>query len=333
MKKILVLLVVMLLAVTACSSPAASKEYKVGTYAMTAEPTVTPAAEKDGKVSDAKAQYSVVLVTVLLEDDVVKAINIDEAQNSATVNAEGVATVPTETPTKDEKKDAYNMRKASPIQKEWFEQIDALEAFLVGKKVDEVKGYKLDSDGVIEADVKSSVTIQLNDIMATVVKAIDVAEKVEGAPVKIGASSATTVKDTPVTADKAGKLAFDTNFSAVVLDKDGKVLHAYVDVMQNEVAYDAEGVLSAATKRDSKEIRKEDYGMLKASPIKKEWYEQATAYEAFLVGKTAADIKGVALEDGKPTGDLASSVTIIVTGLQDSVLKSIEKAVDLPAAK
>lgn len=75
MKKILLLLVVMLLAVTACSSPAASKEYKVGTYAMTAEPTVTPAAEKDGKVSDAKAQYSVVLVTVLLEDDVVKAIN------------------------------------------------------------------------------------------------------------------------------------------------------------------------------------------------------------------------------------------------------------------
>ena len=73
--------------------------------------------------------------------------------------------------------------------------------------------------------------------------------------------------------------------------------------------------------------------MLKASPIQKEWYEQATAYEAFLVGKTAADIKGVALEDGKPTGDLASSVTIIVTGLQDSVLKSIEKAVDLPAAK
>ena len=66
---------------------------------------------------------------------------------------------------------------------------------------------------------------------------------------------------------------------------------------------------------------------------KKEWYEQATAYEAFLVGKTAADIKGVALEDGKPAGDLASSVTITVTGLQDSVLKSIEKAVDLPAAK
>lgn len=60
----------------------------------------------------------------------------------------------------------YNIKKASTIGKEWFEQVDFLENYILEHGVDSVK---LDKDGYAESeDVKSGCTINLTDIMKAV---------------------------------------------------------------------------------------------------------------------------------------------------------------------
>ena len=54
-----------------------------------------------------------------------------------------------------------------------------------------------------------------------------------------------------------------------------------------------------------------DYGMLNASGIGKEWNEQADAFAAWAVGKTADQIAAGIGEDGKASdADLAAGCTV-----------------------
>ncbi|HCR39942.1 MAG TPA: hypothetical protein DIW41_03495, partial [Lachnospiraceae bacterium] len=55
--------------------------------------------------------------------------------------------------------DAYDMKKASGIGKEWFEQAKAFSDYIKGKTVADVKGIALDdSSKPTSDDLKSSVT-------------------------------------------------------------------------------------------------------------------------------------------------------------------------------
>ena len=54
----------------------------------------------------------------------------------------------------------------------------------------------------------------------------------------------------------------------------------------------------------------------------KEWFEQADAFDAACVGKTAAEIAGLQAEDGKGVADLqAAGCTIYVTGFVKAATK------------
>ena len=60
--------------------------------------------------------------------------------------------------------------------------------------------------------------------------------------------------------------------------------------------------------------------MKMASPIEKEWFEQAAAFETWAKGKTAAEIKAGVGEDGKPSdADLKAGCTIIVSSIAETV--------------
>ena len=60
------------------------------------------------------------------------------------------------------KKDAYNMRLKSAIRKEWYEQIEGLEAWLVGKTVNEVSGMELESGKSKDQDLLATTTIAIS---------------------------------------------------------------------------------------------------------------------------------------------------------------------------
>ncbi len=79
--------------------------------------------------------------------------------------------------TKKELGDAYNMKEASGIKKEWYEQIAALEDWMRGKTVDAVLGMKVTgtdaprTDVPAEEDLKTSVTISVADQLRALRKA------------------------------------------------------------------------------------------------------------------------------------------------------------------
>ena len=68
----------------------------------------------------------------------------------------------------------------------------------------------------------------------------------------------------------------------------------------------------------------DDYGMRKASSIGKEWNEQAAGFCAYVTGKTVAEIKGLAVDEGGKAADadLAATVTVGIGEFQTLIEKA-----------
>jgi hypothetical protein len=57
---------------------------------------------------------------------------------------------------------------------------------------------------------------------------------------------------------------------------------------------------------------------------KYEWYQQAANFAAYVTGKTAAQVAGIAVTEGKPSdADLSTSVTIAIGGFQALIAKAM----------
>lgn len=127
-------------------------------------------AEKDGV-----GQVDTAICTVMVDDNgVITSILFDVAQTKVGFNAKGeiTADLAGEYPSKYEKKEAYNMKPASPIGKEWYEQIDALVAFCKGKTLEQVlAGVSEDKNSAVAEDLKAGATIHLVDLILALEKA------------------------------------------------------------------------------------------------------------------------------------------------------------------
>ena len=79
--------------------------------------------------------------------------------------------------TKNELGDAYGMKKASGIGKEWNEQAAAFAAYIKGRTVADVKGIAIDAGGKPTAsDLTGSVTVSIAHLIEVVDKANDKAK-------------------------------------------------------------------------------------------------------------------------------------------------------------
>lgn len=156
------------------------------------------------------------------------------------------------------------------------------------------------------------------------------------ASVKTGLAISTSVKSSTDATDKAAGLAEgDSIVAAVTVDKDGKIKKCVIDAAQTKVNFTTAGKITTDLKSalKTKQELKEEYGMKKASKIGKEWYEQANAFAAYAVGKTAEQIKGIAVSSEGTASDkeLSSSVTVHVGDFITVVSKAAESAKDLGA--
>lgn len=116
--------------------------YRMGMAVVSSMTKSADAGEKDGS-----AQIdSVAAVIVLDEDGVIVDCVIDTIQSKMVFDAEGklVTSVDTLFDSKKILKDAYGMKPASGIGKEWYEQIAVFEEYVIGKTVDEVTGIAVD---------------------------------------------------------------------------------------------------------------------------------------------------------------------------------------------
>lgn len=153
--------------------------------------------------------------------------------------------------------------------------------------------------------------------------------------VKTGLAIITSVANSTDAGEKDGLAEVDSMIAAVTVDKDGKIVKCILDAAQTKINFSKEGKILTdinSTIKTKQEL-KEEYGMKKASKIGKEWYEQANAFAAYAIGKTAAEVKGIAVtaEGTASDKDLSSSVTVHIGDFINVVAKAAENAQDLGA--
>ena len=176
MKKFLttVLLIMALLAI-ATSAMAATGLGSVTSVKL------APAGDANGSVSVNTTMCAVTL------DDAGKIVGVqfDVVQPKAAFDKAGAAAgeLNAAPQTKKELKEGYGMKAVSSIGKEWFEQAEALEAWCIGKTVEEVCAVKTFDRGdgshnmvPDEADLKTGVTITIGDYLKALQKAAAVAK-------------------------------------------------------------------------------------------------------------------------------------------------------------
>jgi hypothetical protein len=275
---------------------------------------------KDLTEGVASGQVDTVIAAVGFDKDnkVVK-ITIDTAQTKVEFDQDMKLTsdVNAENKTKVELGDGYGMKKASSIGKEWFEQIAALEDWMMGKTVEEIKAVNTEDD----ADLKASVTVGVESYVQVVEEAFANAVAVNGGETLGLGHEISIAKSKSAEGDKGAVAQVDTVIMVSAFDKDGKVAGAILDTAQTKVEFDKDGKV-ATDKNGEFKTKVElgnDYGMKKASSIGKEWFEQAAALTDWMKGKTVEEIKAVNTEED---ADLKASVTVGV----DSYLKTLEEA-------
>jgi hypothetical protein len=316
----------------ATEAPAVVATAKTGLAVSTSLAKSADAGEKDGL-----AQIDSVIVAVLVgADGKILDCKLDAAQTKVNFSKEGklLTDVATAYKSKQELGTEYGMTKASAIGKEWNEQADAFAAYVVGKTVEEVKGIAVNEEGVAtDADLAASVTVHITDFVATLEKAVANAQElgaVAGDQLGLGVST-DIAKSKDASAEGDGLAQAYSYYIASTFGADGKVTSCVIDASQGNVNFSTAGVVTTdlTVAPQTKQELKEGYGMKKASAIGKEWYEQANAFAAYVLGKTVDEVKGIALTEGKPAdADLAASVTVHV----NAFVADIEKA-SLSAAK
>lgn len=329
MKKYIALTLVLVLALFAFAGCGA-KSAKTGMGVVTSIGSSKEPGEKDGN-----AQVDSIVAAVLVgADGKILNCKIDTAQTKIAFTAAGTIATPldSEIKSKQEKGPEYGMKGASSIGKEWNEQADALAAYVVGKTVDEVKAIPLNEEGApTGADLVSSVTVHADGYIAAIVKAVENAKELGAkAGDTLGLGVTTTIGNSKdAAADAEGLAQAYSHYTATTFGKDGKITSCYIDASQTGVKFTAEGKITTdlASSFKTKNELGLDYNMKGASPIGKEWYEQAEAFGKYVTGKTVDEVTGIALAEGAPSGaDLVSSVTIHVTDMISVITKAAANA-------
>lgn len=286
---------------------------------------------KDAGEKPAKAQADVTIAAVAFDaEGRIVDVKIDVAQTSANFSEDNM-TVDMEAVdfrTKVEKGPDYDMLKASPIEKEFDEQILAFQEYLIGKTADEVVGIptkeKDERHPAVPdvAELETVCTINISDFQYAVKEAWDNAVDANGAT-KLGLGIFTDGNGTDGKDDKGARAQFNTYMNALGLDDEGKIVANYVDVVQAKIQVALDGTVETSEDVLSKKELKDDYNMRDRSEIGREWFEQMEDFQAFTIGKTVEEVQNIPVkerdENHKNVPDLPeleSTVTITVEGYQ-----------------
>ena len=132
------------------------------------------------------------------------------------------------------------------------------------------------------------------------------------------------------TAEKPGAAQVNTTVCSLVLDAEGKIVSVIWDVQQSKIQFSLEGKPVDLPEELLTKLEKgEAYGMLRASAIGKEWFEQIAAFGEYCIGKTVEEVLNIPVferdANHKAVPDveeLKASVTVTV----GDYLASLQKA-------
>ncbi len=305
------------------TTPAAEGALKTGMAIITG-------ASAEPKDEGTNIAYDVTVVAVTVDaNGIIQDCIIDSLNPSVTVDAAGafVSDTAAAIATKNELGEAYGMKAYAGSKYEWNEQAAAVAAYAVGKTAEEFQnGAVTESGKAKDADLATTATIYIGGYVGAIVEAVNNAKELgaqAGDTLKLGiipslASSAAA------TAEKAGTVQLDVD--VVVMTMNGEIITSCcLDAVQAKVSVDNAGVVTLPEGFQTKNQLGEAYGMKAYASAKYEWNEQAANFAAYVTGKTAADVSGIAVAEGKPSeADLAASVTIAIGGFQALIAKAAQ---------
>ena len=326
MKKILsvALVVVMLFTVIAlagCGKKEATLKFGLGVVASY------------GEAKETTGEFNTTAVAVLLDaEGKIVAIDLDTAQIKPTWTEDGKKVDVEDFRTKYDKGTDYNMAKFGYDKNgdgkvlEWNEQADAFMATAKGKTVAEVKAFMGEDAYAIGDLATAGCTIVVADFIAALEKAV--ANAVDSAAtandtLKVALVTSASYSNKDADAENDGLNQVDTTIVAAVTNAEGKVVVAKTDCTQGKITFNAKGEATYDAKAEVKTKLElgDDYNMAKfgqkhdgSEGQPKEWYAQAAAFDAALVGKTAADFAALAGADTYATGDLATAGCTMAIG-------------------
>ncbi|MGI6704490.1 MAG: hypothetical protein ACOX42_10880 [Clostridia bacterium] len=291
---------------------------------------------------------TVIAVVGFDKDDRVVSVTIDTAQTNVDFDEKlQLATdVKGEFKTKVELGDEYGMINASSIKKNWYQQIAELEKWMIGKTVDEIKGMKVkqkDASHPAVPDVPeltSLVTVTVQEYLEAVAEAHENAVNLATEAVKVGLGHEISIGKSVGYSSKDGSEVLpvaqvDTVMAAAAFDGEGKVAGVIIDAAQTKVEFSKEGKVTTDVKGEFKTKVElgDEYGMINASSIKKNWYQQMAELEKWMVGKTVDEIKGMKVKQKDASHpavpdvpELTSLVTVTVQEYLEAVAEAYENA-------
>ena len=323
MKKLIcVVLSILMLAAAFVGCEKAPATLKMGLGVYTATPTTADASEdKDGQ---GKVAITAAVITVDAEGKVV-ACQLDTADLTVKFTADGKAVANDGFKTKYEQGTDYNMVAYGGAAKEWFEQADAFEAFVVGKTLNEIKALVAEGNKGNDSVIAAGCTIMIHEFVGAIDKAfanLTETNATAESALKLGMNVEQTTAD--ATEEKDGSNQVETTVFAAAVDAEGKVLAAASDCVQVKFTFNATGASTLDTTKaiSSKREAGANYGMVAYGGATKEWFEQADAFNALCVGKTAAEIKALCAADNYGTDEVKTAgCTILVNGLTKAAAK------------
>jgi len=288
------------------------------------------------------AQVDATFAAVVLDEaGKILCAKLDVAQNKMDVT-DGQVDTEKEFKTKLELGDDYNMAKFSDAVAEWYDQAAAFEAYIIGKTADEVAGMEtvVNDEGhevTTDETLYASCSISIGDFKEAIVKACNDDQGIDvilpaGDTFSLGIAAISTSEESTPAGDEDGVVKMYTDYAAVLVDPDGKILAALTDATQPQIKINSAGEIVESTFKGTKRELKEDYNMVKFSDATREWYEQAASFCEFAAGKTVDELRATELklnDEGHMVfvdETLFASVSISVDGFIDVVTKAAENA-------
>lgn len=278
--------------------------------------------------------YDVTIVGVTVDDDgVIHACVIDSVGAKVAFDASGVITsdLSAAPATKNELGENYGMKAYGGAKYEWNEQAAALAEYAVGKTVDELKNGAVDESGKAPAgsDLASTATIYLGGYVSAIEAAVANAQHLgaqAGDELKLAVNNSIG-SSVSATAEEAGLAQLDCDVTALTVSG-GTITSCTIDSLQAKVNFDQTGAITTdlTAPMQTKNELGENYGMVAWGGAIAEWDQQAASFAAYVTGKTAAEVAGIAVNEktAPAEADLASSVTIAIGGFQGLIAKAMQ---------
>ena len=318
MKKILIFLVcgVLALSLVACGKDKTDPGDTQATGVKLGLGSVQNVSVTDGTRAAVKATVAAVMLD---KDGKIAACELDEL--AFTVALEGglpqtVANLLSKLEMGDDyRPTAEELRESASLNASWEDQAEAFCDFVEGKTPGEVSG-------LAATDGKSEQIAGCDLIITDFIRAVDAAAKAAGdTRAATGDDLHLALTAVPAANADPAKPKYELEMAAVTVDEKAVITGCMTDSLQAELSV-TEGAFAALSgEMKTKRQMGDGYGMKAASAIKREWYEQARAFDTYALGKTAGELAGLSLNSEGRT-DAISGCTMTVS----AVLKNAVKA-------